>query len=181
VAAHPAAEFLATYSPDGRSILFNSTRNGRSNVYIVPRNDSAAQRLTTFEGYDAHADWSPDQRSVVFHRSVAKADYDIITHELTGGIERALTSGKGEQANLAWSPDGKYIVFASGSGNDSGKLDLYITDRERTVTVRLTRAPGYNAYPAWSSDGGSLYFNSERVGKRDVYRLDFRSPMVCPK
>ncbi len=32
----------------------------------------------------------------------------------------------------------------------------------RTTTVRLTRAPGYNTYPAWSSDGRSLYFNSER-------------------
>jgi Tol biopolymer transport system component len=171
VAPDPAADFLATYAPTGGTILFNSYRSGRSDIYALDRDTDQPERLTTFEGYDAHADWSPDRHAIVFHREVTKNDYDVYVLDLVSRRERPLVVGPGEQAYPAWSPDGRWIVFVSDAESEPGKGDLYLTDPTGTHSVRLTLHPGYNTYPAWSSDSRSIYFNSEREGKRNVFRL----------
>jgi TolB protein len=172
VAPARAAEFLATYGPDRSSILFNSYRTGRSDLYLIRPGQAEPVRLTRDERYDAHADWSPDGRSILFHREIARGDYDIYLLDLESGREQPLITGPGEQAYPAWSPDGRRIAFASDRDNEAGKVDLYLADPTGRLITRLTRHPGYNTYPAWSADGRWLYFNSERAGKRDVFRLD---------
>jgi TolB protein len=179
VASDPSSEFLATYSRDGNLVLFNSYRTGRSDIYLLDERTGELRRLTTFDGYEAHADLSPDGREVLFHRQVGPADYDIYLLDLRTGAERLVIGGAGEQAYPAWSPDGRLIAFASDSGNAAGQVDLFVTDRARRETVRLTQHPGYNTYPAWSSDGQRLYFNAERDGRRNVFRLRFIGGMRC--
>jgi TolB protein len=181
IASDPTPEFLATYSRDGNSVLFNSYRSGRSDIYLLEPRTGPLRRLTSFDGYDAHADFSPDDREVLFHRQVGPADYDIYLLNLRSGEERLIIGGAGEQAYPAWSPDGRLIAFSSDSAGEAGKTDLYVTDRARRTTVRLTRHPGYNTYPAWSADGRRLYFNAERSGRRNVFRMRFTSSMRCER
>lgn len=181
IAPHAAADFLGTYAPEGQAVVFNSYRTGRSDIYSIDRGTGALLQLTEFEGYDAHADWSPDARSIVFHREASKGDYDIYVLDIGTGQERAIVAGTGEQAYPAWSPDGQWIAFASDEGNQPGKLDLRLVDSSGTQNRRITRYPGYNAYPAWSADGRWIYFNSERDGKRNVFRLEMMSATRCAK
>jgi TolB protein len=181
IAPHPRHEWLGTYWRNGEWILFNSYRTGRSDIYIVPRTGGEPTRLTSFDDYDAHADASPDGRSILFHRSVAEGNYDIYMVDPETRAESPVIAAPGEQAYPAWSPDGRWFAFASDSGNAAGKTDIYITDVARTRLVRITATPTYNAYPAWSPDGRFLYFNAEREGKRNVYRTGLRADMSCSR
>lgn len=180
IAPHQAGDWLGSYSPDGRSILFNSYRSGRSDLYLLPDSATEPRRLTSFDGYDAHGSWAPDQRRIAFHREVSRADYDIFVIDLRSGLERTLVEGNGEQAYPAWSPDGRTIAFASDAGNSPGQLDIVLTDTTGRASHRLTRHPGYNTYPAWSADGRWIYFNSERNGKRNVFRIRLDETGQCP-
>ena len=72
IAPDSAADFLPSYAPSGKFIVFNSYRTGRSDIYLYERATRALTRLTTFDGYDAHAQFSLDERSIVFHREVTR-------------------------------------------------------------------------------------------------------------
>lgn len=174
IASDPGPEFLASYSPDGARILFNSYRTGKSDIYLFDRATGEIERLTDFDGYDAHADFSPDMKEIVFHRNVGAGDYDIYALDFASGAETPLIEEPGEQAYPAWSPDGSTIVFAAEGAAGPGKTDLYVANADGGNIRRLTALSSYVAYPAWSRDGGHIYFNYERKGKRDVYRLRHR-------
>lgn len=49
---HPAEDNNPTWSPDGRSILFVSHRDGPAQIYSVPATGGEAQRLSRGEGQD---------------------------------------------------------------------------------------------------------------------------------
>jgi TolB protein len=171
VAPHPRHEFLATYSPDESLILFNSYRTGRSDIYVVSRDGGEPLRLTDFEGYEAHAAFSPDMKSILFHRNVGDGNYDIYRIDFASRAVHSFISGPGEQAYPSWSPDGRFVAIASDGGGEADKTDIYIADASGTIRSRITGEPGYNTYPSWSKDGQHLYFNSERNGARNVYRV----------
>jgi dipeptidyl aminopeptidase/acylaminoacyl peptidase len=48
------------WSPDGKSIAFVSTRDGKEGIYILPRDGGEARKLIEMEGSIAFLSWSPD-------------------------------------------------------------------------------------------------------------------------
>ena len=170
IAPDSAADFLPSYSPSGRYIVFNSYRTGRSDLYLYERATRALTRLTTFDGYDAHAQLSPDERSIVFHREVTRGNYDLILLDLQTMAERALTSAPGEESYPAFSPDGRFIVFSDDS-ETPGKPNLSVYSFADQSSTRLTVGGNWDTYATWSRDGRFIYFNSRRSGRTGIYRI----------
>lgn len=166
IAPDSAYDFLPSYSPDGKLIVFNSYRSGRSDIYVHDRVTRALRRMTTFEGYDAHAQFSPDGRSIVFHRRAGKDDYNIMLLDVATGRERALTSAPGEEAYPAFSPTGREIAYVDGR-DSTASTDLHVLSLKDASVRRLLTLPTYEGYPTWSRDGRFLYFTSrDSVGTR---------------
>lgn len=170
IAPDSAADFLPSYSPSGRYIVFNSYRTGRSDLYLYERATHTLTRLTSFDGYDAHAQFSPDERSIVFHREVARGNYDLILLDLPSMTERSLTSASGEESYPAFSPDGRSIVFSDDS-DSPGKTNLSVYSLVSGSSRRLTTGGNSDTYAAWSADTRYIYFVSHRSGHAGIYRL----------
>ena len=64
--AHPDLDYNASFSPDGRSIAFTSTRNGSADIYRVGIDGANLQRLTDDPAFDDQGLLSPDNKSMAF-------------------------------------------------------------------------------------------------------------------
>ena len=72
-----------------------------------------------------------------------------------------------------YSPDGKQLALTlSGS---AGNLDIYVLDLATQNLTRITDDPAIDTEPAWSPDGKTLYFTSDRGGAPQIYATEARS------
>lgn len=177
IASHESADFLPSYSRDMSRLVFNSYRTGRSDLYVADLDTGALTQLTTFDGYDAHAQLSPDETRIAFHRNVGQDNYEVVVLTLASGREQVLAPAPGGDAYPAWSPDGRHLVFSSDRGNPPGQNDLYLMTAEGRIVRRLTHGSN-DTYPSWAPNGRDIYFVSTREG-RGVYRLRLTRSLEC--
>lgn len=71
-----------------------------------------------------------------------------------------------------WSPDGKTLAFCGGrSYHGEMEWDIYTVPVEGGREQRLTEAPGLNDGPEYSPDGRYIWFNSQRTGLMQIWRM----------
>jgi len=72
IADTPSEEAYPAWSPDGRMLVFSSTRgnaDGETDLYIATTDGTIVRRLTSAPGRDTYADWSADGRYIYFNSS----------------------------------------------------------------------------------------------------------------
>ncbi|MCA9452209.1 MAG: PD40 domain-containing protein, partial [Nitrospira sp.] len=67
----------ATISPDGKTIVFTSIRDGDLDVYTMDIDGKNLKRLTHEVGYDGGAFFSPDNKRIVYRAHHPKTDEDV--------------------------------------------------------------------------------------------------------
>ena len=74
----------ARWSPNGKKIVFLSFRDvvadipsNRSEIYVMDADGSNVTRLTFNQTRDAHPDWSPNGKKIVFSHHVPDDDIDL--------------------------------------------------------------------------------------------------------
>ena len=72
-----------------------------------------------------------------------------------------LTFGSGLQTDVTFSPDGRFIAYAS---DRAGNFDIWVQPVAGGDAVQITKSPEPDTQPAWSSDGSTIAFRSERDG-----------------
>ena len=172
-ASGESAEWLASYSRDGKAVLFNSTRTGGSDIYEVERASGGLRQVTSDPRYEAHASYIDGGRRVIFHRQTEGDNYDIVIRDLKAGAEQLVGATAAEEAYPAMSPDGRWIAF-SAVPTAGAQPNLYIMQRDGSGRTRLTEGAAKDAYATWSRNGHALYFvRFEEAGSR-ILRLSIR-------
>lgn len=144
-----------TYSPDGNTIAFVSTRSGVEQLWRYRRGDNAPEQLTHFSGdgflFTPH--WSPngDQITFGFRENGATNIYVV---DAKSGDVRKLTNGRSRNFNPVFSSDSAYIFFSS---NEDGTPRLWriATDGKRPAEPLFTQV--VSSFAA-SPDGKWLYY-----------------------
>lgn len=174
-----------TLSPDGRTIVFTSLRDGDLDIYTMHVDGTHLRRLTRTLGYDGGPFFSPDGKHIVYrawHPPTASdsADYlallrqnlvrptrmEIWVMDSDGGNQRQVTSLGGANFAPFFHPDGRRIIFASNHTNPrSRNFDLYLINLDGRGLERVTTHADFDAFPMFSPDGRRLVWASNRHGR----------------
>lgn len=154
VTGAPGAESVSdgpAWSPDGRTIAFNTSANGISLV------DLADGRRTHFcSGCDAPA-WSPDGRAIAYTASsewLEGGGHTLAVKNIDGSDYHQLHTGSDISSDPTWSPDGRFIAFSRdlcedpdgcGVGHDSGYW-VWVVRPDGTGLGKLTYG---DCCPSW--------------------------------
>jgi Tol biopolymer transport system component len=156
-----AANYHAVPSPDGRSLAFDSDRDGTRAVYVAGRDAAGARRISG-EGYAAVPRWSPDSRKLAFIRAdpARPRVWNVwVANVASGALQQVSRHRAGQAWGASWFPDGHRLAY---SVEDS----LIVSDL-RDGTVRVTRSPRPGRLvrtPAVSPDGKWIVFQAYRDG-----------------
>jgi Tol biopolymer transport system component len=175
----------ATVSPDGKRIIFTSTRDGDIDLYSMNIDGSDVRRVTSRIGYDGGAFYSPNGKQIVWRASYPvtaadTADYEsLLAQRLVrpAALEIWVANADGSEprqvtrvggANFApfFSHDGKQIIFTSNHLDPKGRnFDLFLINVDGTGLQQVTTDPDFDGFPMFSPDGKKLVFASNRNGK----------------
>jgi TolB protein len=185
ITTSPGYDAESTIAPNGKRVVFTSTRDGDLDIYTMDLDGKNVKRLTNVVGYDGGPFWSYDSQWIVYrahHPKTEKeiADYKALLKEnlirpttleiwvmkADGSQKRQITSNG--KANFApyFFPDGKRIIFASNMHDPKGRdFDLYGINVDGTGLERITFNDTFDGFPMFSPDGKKLVFASNRHGK----------------
>lgn len=186
----PYYDAEATLSPDGKKMIYTSTKDGDIDLYIMDLKSGEEKRITQLLGYDGGAWFSPDGKKLIWRASRPKTEAEIqeykslLAEDLVAptNMEVWVANADGSnahpvthygQANWApsYMPDSKRIIFASNHEYKRGfPFNLYIIEEDGSQLQKVSRDKGFDAFPMFSPNGKKLVFSSNRNngGTRDT-------------
>ncbi len=159
---------LFAKAPTTPKILFTSTRDGNSEVYMMNPDGSEQVNLTQHRASDYGAVWSPNGKQILFvsDRQGTRVR-DLYLMDADGSNVRRVFKRKiaAQRRSPAWSPDGKQFVYIS-TDRIRIKSSLYLGTFGEEDAENLP----YGGSPAWSPDGKEIACS---VGHPKGTRLTF--------
>ncbi len=181
----------ATLSPDGKYVIFTSTRSGDLELYRYELATGETLQLTSTLGYDGGAFFSPDSKKIVWRASrpegeaadvyrsllndgfVEPAALNVFIADIDGSNVQQITDLPGANWAPFFHPDGDRILFTSNhhSMNEGGRLfDVFMINTDGTGLEQITHSGTFDAFPMFSPDGSKLVFASNRNEAREETR-----------
>lgn len=158
------------FSPDGNTIaLFAKRERGRS-LALVNVLTGKLERMVDMEIEQQLAPaFSPDGGKVAFSGNQA-GRFDIFELDLASGAVRNLTNDEAYDGAPVYAPDGTSLVISSIAGGYTHLYRLDLADLGKRY--QLTSGEFNDTDSAFSTDGASVYFTSDRSGAQNIHSLN---------
>jgi TolB protein len=159
---YPSRDGQPRWSPDGRRILFVSTRSVVPGLWTIHPDGTEFIQLGRVEAPQGSPSWSPDGQRVVFE-SQRDGNWELYVMDADGKNPRNITLHPADDQSPKWSPDGQWILFKS---MRNGGADLYIVRMDGTELVKLTQTPTQDELNfIWSPDSARVYYSAVGNGQ----------------
>jgi len=146
------------WSRDGRTLLFESTLDGKFSIYLIKVDGTGLQRLTVDTANNEQPRWSHDGRRIVFSSDRAgHLDLYVMNADGSGPTRLTTTSGGGYYQS-SFSPDDRWIVFQGRPDNRETRDRVYLIRSDGSGAWRRLSDSAYGAEgPRWSPDGSITF------------------------
>ena len=159
------------WSPLGGEIAYG---DGGEVLGVISRNGGRPRLLLT-SGVGA-PQWSPDGKKLaaptVIHLGGLRADryHRITVVDADGSDPHVLTDHAYTEYPFAWSRDSRQILY--GRQDRQGIYVIGVDGRGDHRVTRDSPRPALWGALAWSPDGGSIVYATDRTGNGDLYLID---------
>ena len=176
----PEQEHYIDFSPDGRTIIYDSERNGVWQIYATTMKNKdekqfayatelVEERLTQSDQTSFQPKFSPDGKQIAFWENrgtlrVMDAKGKNVKTAMDGKFVYSYSDG---DIDFTWSPDSKWLLssyIGVGGWNNS---DIALVNASGNGEIHNLTESGYNESNAkWVLDGKAMLFCSDRAGYR---------------
>jgi TolB protein len=154
------------WSRDGNSLIYNLD----GHIWTIPVAGGTAKMIDTGSATRCTGSHglSPDGNSLAISCAMPdKPETRVYIVPLQGGPPRLVTQNPNSYFH-SWSPGGKTILFAR---PDRGSINIFAVSAEGGEEKALTSGSGTSDDPDYSPDGQFVYFNSDRGGTMQIWRM----------
>ncbi|MCK6445800.1 MAG: DPP IV N-terminal domain-containing protein [Planctomycetes bacterium] len=167
-----AVNAYASWSPDGKSLVYQSSAPGNFDLFTITVDGSAIRELVADPAHDITPVWSPDGKTIAFV-SERTGNRDVYLVDSDGANLRNLTRDPAMDIHPAWSADGKRLLFSSNRGNaNADDYDIYELSLAGGEPRRITGGPDVDTYASWSPDGRRIVTRRVVAGNNEVFVMD---------
>jgi serine/threonine-protein kinase len=166
-----SAHFRASWSADGRSVLYITDRGPGAGLPFQSRADGTGspQMLASSAMNFAHVTQSRDGRWLVLRRTLSEAGggdiYGVKTGDTT--VVPLLTS-PARETNPAVSPDGRWLAYAS---DESGTTEVYVRPFPDVGSAKWQVSLSGGTSPIWARNGRELFYLN---GRQELVSVEIR-------
>ncbi len=182
-------------SPDGRSVAYAASTDGRHDLYVAPAAGGPARKLTD---YTEHAvrqvAWSPNGRELLYTADFqGNEKFQLYLVDVDGGTPRQLTDAMDSQHVLGpsiftfdsptpFTPDGRGVVYA-GNDRDAAVQDVLIQDLGTGEVRRVESVAGTLLHAVSVSPDGRWLLTCGRHSNsdNDLGLVDLHEPDAPPR
>ena len=159
----PADDADPLWTPDGRMIIFASSRLGAVDLFQTPAGGGRPEELlANTPAATPPMAISPDGRELILLTTALdrSSALDLATYRLGGdGVLKRVVQGSASEIEGQYSPDGKYVLYAS---NQAGRYDIYV-EPWPTTGERWAVSTDGGTDARWRPDGREiLYLSPDR-------------------
>jgi len=161
-----------TWTPDGRDIVFSSTRGGLANLWRVSATGGPPRPVAGVGPIAFKPSISPRGNQLVYQRgffkdTLVRLDLKDEKHRLRPPV--VVRSEKGMNWRPHFSPDGKRFVFES---DRFGYPEIWACESNGSNCGQLTSLRGTSGAARWSPDGRYIAFEFRPKDHSEVYLLE---------
>ena len=177
----PQAEYGVTFSPDGRTIIYGSDREGVWNLYSAKIANSSdinfgtatsivEKPLFTKSNIDRmQPTFSPDGKELAYIQN----RNELMVYNFKTKKSRVVTDGEYHFRNdtrgfsYEWSPNGKWFVIDYIANKHDPYGDIGIVSSNGGKITNITGSGYSSGNPRWALNGNAVIFQTERYGMRN--------------
>ncbi len=165
------ADFDVTLSPDGKWLVFSSTRHSANpDLYLKTVDGRAVTQLTSDAAPDVQPAFSPDGKRVIF-ASLRSGNWDLWLEGVEGGQATQITHSPFHEVHPSFSPDGERVVYCL-FNDRAEEWELWTQQLDQPGSRKMI---GVGLFPVWSPVGDAVVYQKarERGGRWfSVWRID---------
>ncbi len=175
VTDNPFASSEPAWSPDGKQIVFASSRDGTNakpaQICVMDADGRNVRQLTNGTSRHSNPSWGVNGK--ILYSVLEQGGWVAWVMNADGTNQTKLTADGAHDNDAAWSPDGKSIAFTSIRAGDN-RCHLYVMDADGKNVRGIAPADNLNMGGglAWSPDGKRIAYTLGVGGFSEIWVID---------